>query len=310
MVMQVIEPVAGAGSTLEAVAEEYERLSASLNALLTELTGGGSGTNPVRQVDYPPGGILSENDGVRARLFGSFGLTFGGVALESVLPGQAATILNYVLSQGRRHIPKDTLLELLWPEAEPDIASRRLRVVIHTLRRHLAVLGPGGENLLLTLDNGYLLNPRLEIWTDVEEFERRRANGWRMHRAGMLEEAYHEFEQAEELYRGEYAEDEPYAEWTFLRRETLRDSYMSVLSMLAQISLEWEDYTGAIIWAQKLLTQDDCNEDAYRLLIASHICLGQHNRAAHWYGLCVRTLGTEIGIQPSTRTKALLEKIA
>ena len=131
-----------------------------------------------------------------------------------------------------------------------------------------------------------------------------------MHRAGLLDGAYQEFEQAEALYRGDYVEDEPYAEWTFLRRETLRDAYMSVLSMLAQISLEWEDYTGAIIWAQKLLVQDNCNEDAYRLLITSHIGLGQHNRAAHWYGMCARTLGSELGIQPSTSTTALLEKIA
>jgi DNA-binding SARP family transcriptional activator len=308
--MQVTEPVLGTSSTMQEAAEEYERMSASLNALLAELTGGGSGTNLVRQLDYAPGASTSADDRVRARLFGSFGLTYGGVELESVLPGQAATILKYVLSQGRRHIPKDTLLELLWPEAEPDIASRRLRVVIHTLRRYLAVLGPGGENLLLTLDNGYLLNPRLEVWTDVDEFERRRASGWRMHRTGLLEDAYQEFEQAEALYRGDFAEDEPYAEWTFLRRESLRDAYMSVLSMLAQISLEWEDYTGAIIWAQKLLAQDNCNEDAYRLLIASHVGLGQHNRAAHWYGQCVRTLGGELGIQPSTRTRALLEKIA
>ncbi|HET9494515.1 MAG TPA: BTAD domain-containing putative transcriptional regulator, partial [Chloroflexia bacterium] len=284
MAMQVIEPVPGIGSSLEAAAEEYERMSASLNALLEELAGGGSGTHLVRRLDRSTGPSVPADERVKARLFGSFGLSYCGVELESVLPGQAATILKYVLSQGRRHIPKDTLLELLWPEAEPDIASRRLRVVIHTLRRHLAALRPGGENLLLTLDNGYLLNPRVDIWTDVDEFERRRANGWRMHRAGLLEGAYQEFEQAEALYRGDYVEDEPYAEWTFLRRETLRDSYMSVLSMLAQISLEWEDYTGAIIWAQKLLAQDSCNEDAYRLLIASHIGLGQHNRAAHWYG--------------------------
>jgi DNA-binding SARP family transcriptional activator len=310
MATQAIEHVPGISSTLEAAAEEYERMSASLSALITELAGGRSGTHLVRDLNRSPRALEPVDDGVRARLFGSFRLSCGGVELLSTLPGQAATVLKYVLSQGKRHISKDTLLELLWPEAEPDIASRRLRVVIHTLRRHLAALGPGGENLLLTLDSGYLLNPRLELWTDVDEFERRRAGGWRMHRAGLLDGAYQEFEQAEALYCGDYVEDEPYAEWTFLRRETLRDSYMSVLSMLAQISLEWEDYTGAIIWAQKLLVQDSCNEDAYRLLIASHIGLGQHNRAAHWYSMCVRTLGSELGIQPSTRTSALLEKIA
>jgi DNA-binding SARP family transcriptional activator len=307
---QVIDPAPGISSTLDAAAEEYERMSASLSALIAELAGGGSGTHLVRDLDRSTSARDPEEQGVTARLFGSFGLSYCGVDLESTLPGQAATVLKYVLSQGKRHIPKDALLELLWPGAEPEIASRRLRVVIHTLRRHLAALGPGGEDVLLTLDNGYLLNPRMRVRTDVDEFERRRASGWRMHRAGLLEGAYQEFEEAEALYRGDYVEDEPYAEWTFLRRETLRDAYISVLSMLSQISLEWEDYTGAIIWAQKLLAQDSCNEGAYRLLIASHIGLGQHNRAAHWYGLCARALGSELGIQPSTRTRALLEKIA
>jgi DNA-binding SARP family transcriptional activator len=78
--------------------------------------------------------------------------------------------------------------------------------------------------------------------------------------------------------------------------------------MLSSMSLEAGDYTGCIIWAQKLLAQDNCREDAYRLLITSHKRLGQSNRAAYWYNLCTMTLRRELGMEPSTETQSVFNQ--
>ena len=324
MVMQITSPVTRIGETLDQAAVEYERLAASLSELIAELAEGRSGLRLVRHLDDRireatqarrlANGIRSDasetDPPVQVRMLGTFTMTINGREVPADMPGQAATVLKYVVSQGRRHSPRDALMELLWPENEPELSARRLRVVVHTLRKHLSQVDAAGDGLIATVGTAYLLNPAVTVWTDVDEFEKRRNNAWRLHRSGHVQEAFHEYEQAEALYRGDYMEDEPYADWPTLRREALRDAYSGVLSMLATISLEWQDYSGCIIWAQKLLAQDNCHEEAYRLLIESHLQLGQRARAARWYEMCARTLNRELGVDPSPETRALLHSLA
>jgi DNA-binding SARP family transcriptional activator len=324
MVMQISAPMPGISDTLEQAADEYERLAASLSELIAELAEGRSGLRLVRHLD---GHIREATQArrlahvtrsqdvetmspIQVRMLGTFRMTINGREVPADIPGQAATVLKYVVSQGRRHSPRDAVMELLWPETEPELSARRLRVVVHTLRKHLSQVDAAGDGLIATVGTAYLLNPAVTIWTDVDEFEKRRNNGWRLHRSGYVQQAFQEYEQAEALYRGDYMEDEPYADWPILRREALRDAYVGVLSMLATISLDWRDYRGCIIWAQKLLAQDSCHEEAYRLLIESHLRLGQRARAARWYEMCARTLSTELGLEPSPETRTLLHSMA
>jgi DNA-binding SARP family transcriptional activator len=225
------------------------------------------------------------------------------------VPGQVQTVLKFMLSQGGHPTSKDALLDLLWPESNPTVTSSRLRVLMHTLRRSVPCKHLGFGDLLVISGNNFLVNPKATVWVDVDEFERCWHKGWRLARAGNKMEAMHEYEQAATLYVGDYLEDDPYSDWTLLRREALRDAYSTMLTMLSSISIEAGDYTGAIIWAQKLLAQDNCREDAYRLLMTSHHRLGQHNRSAYWYGLCVRSLERELGMEPSQETQELYRNI-
>ena len=246
---------------------------------------------------------------VRVSLLGPFQMYIGGRGIGSSIPRQVRTVVEFLLSQGRRPTSKDAILDLLWPETNPTLACSRLRVVMHTLRKSIPSTGLGHRELVVTSGNNFMVNPDITIQVDVEEFERRWLNGWKLAKAGRTQEALAEYEQAEALYTGDYLEDEPYADWTLLRREALRDAYANILTMLATMSLDAGDYTGATIWSQKLLAQDNCREDAYRLLITGHLRLGQTSRAAHWYNLCVWALQRELGIEPSAETQALSQQL-
>ncbi|HZI73114.1 MAG TPA: BTAD domain-containing putative transcriptional regulator, partial [Gemmatimonadales bacterium] len=238
-----------------------------------------------------------------------FHLDLAGRSLGPSFPGQARTVLEYLVSHRKRPVHRDALLDLLWPDADPSIACSRLRVVMHTLRKSLPSLHPDSQDLVVMMGNVFMVNPVFELRVDVEEFERHWLNGWRLSRLGKTEQALAEYEQAEALYLGDYLEDEPYADWTLLRREALRDAYTSILTTLATMSLEACDYTGAIIWAQRLLAIDNYREDAYQLLMTAHQRVGQPNRAIHWYRLCARMLQQELGIDPSAETQALFSNI-
>ncbi|HYP40976.1 MAG TPA: BTAD domain-containing putative transcriptional regulator [Chloroflexia bacterium] len=316
------DPTSPAQLLAQATAE-YQKLAASLMALNTQLAAMGiavepyPASHPNTQVHQSPPapllpGVTHSQPGTDAaicvRMLGPFQLEVKGRKFGPGVPGQVRTVLEYLISQGRRPTPKDALLDLLWPDANPSVAYSRLRVVMHTLRKSIPCKELGLDDLVISSGNNFMLNPQASLWVDVVEFERHWQNGWRYTRAGETQQAIYEYEQAEALYIGDYLEDEPYADWTLLRREALRDAYASILTLLAGMSLEAGDYTGCIIWAQKLLAQDNCREDAYRLLIISHKRLGQASRAAYWYKLCALALQRELGMEPSSETEAVFKR--
>ncbi len=188
MAMQIPAPLGGIntgrgiGGALEQAAADYERLAASLSTLLDELAAGRTGSHMVRHLDQHIGqerksvahGKLVDRstNGVRVHLLGPFSLSVDGRELITDLPGQLGAALKFIISQGKRVTSRDALMELLWPGADPEVAARRLRVVIHTLRKHLQDVNPG-ESIVTTLGTGYMLNPNAALWLDVDEFERR-----------------------------------------------------------------------------------------------------------------------------------------
>lgn len=311
--MPASDPAIARSSWLAQASAEYERLSAALSALGSQLSALGARAQ-VSEV----GNLIPDRSGedlfahahdtaIRASLLGGFALQVGGQDLCANAPGKAQTVLKYLISNRKRPTPKDMLLDLLWPGDDPSIASSRLRGVMHTLRKCVTTEGLGFHDLVLFSGSNFHINTAASLWVDVEEFEARWRSGWRLGRAGYTSEAIYEYEQAEALYSGDFLEDDPYADWTLLRREALRDAYSTILTMLAQMAIASGDHTGAIMWAQKLLAQDNCREDAYRFLMMSHGQLGQHSRAAYWYHLCLRTLGRELAIEPSVATRELYE---
>ncbi len=315
----------GAAYWLAQIAGDYERLVQSVATLGTQLSALGARIDVTGLADLsalqpqpltvslagldqaPPTDVQKL---IHVNLLGPFQIYLAGGRVQRDIPGQVQTVLKYLVSQQRRPVSRDTLMDLLWPDADPAVSSRRLRVLMHTLRRCLPCDHLGFSDLVVLSGNNFLLNPQARVWVDVEEFERHWHSGWRLSRAGHARQAVHEYEHAEALYTGDYLQDEQYADWTLLRREALRDAYATILTMLATISFEARDYTGAIIWSQKLLAQDECREDAYRILISSHSALGQQSRAAYWCELCSRTLKRELAIDLSPETQQLYDAIS
>jgi DNA-binding SARP family transcriptional activator len=318
------QPAGDVTSRLAQASAEYERLSASLSELGSQLAALGVAIQGersaaavavaervvVESVPLDPQPEARSPQPVRVNLLGSFSLHIGDRNIAAAMPAQAQTVLKYVLSQGGHPVSRDALLDLLWPEIDPAVTGSRLRVLMHTLRRGVPCEALGYRDFLVLAGNNFSVNPQAQLWIDVDEFEKSWHAGWRLQRTGDAAAALREYERAEALYRGDYLEDDPYADWTLLRREALRDAYSTILTMLASMSLESGDYTGAIIWAQKLLAQDNCREDAYRFLMTSHHRLGQTGRAVHWYNLCARTLARELGMEPSSETRALFHDVS
>jgi DNA-binding SARP family transcriptional activator len=241
---------------------------------------------------------------LEVRCFDRFEVRSDTGKVERWQSSKAKSILQYLMTRPQEPIVKDLIMEALWPEHDYQTASNNLKVAVHSLKKELnRLLGQeAGYPSVLFLQGGYLVNPEIDLWLDVEQFERHWSNGRNLEREGNREAAISEFESAEALYRGDYLEDNPYDDWTLLRREILKDTYFIVLGKLADHAMETGDYEVCIVYCQRILAKDPCREDTYRRLIRCYSRLGNKNRSLRWYEICRKTLLAELDIAPDRET--------
>ena len=235
---------------------------------------------------------------------GPFKFRRGGTPIENWRSGKARALFQFLVNHRGQPIPRDTLIQALWPDPSAAAPGTSLKVAVHLLRQVLnqTEAADVGSAPLAILSQGscYQLNAT-NMWLDVEEFEQCCALGRSRDAQGNTTEARGLYARAAELYRGDFLE-ELADDWPTFRREALKDQYLFVLSRLATAATEDGDYNDGIIWCQRLLAKDRCREDTYRLLMLCHARLGQRSRVRSWYDLCVRTIQSELDCPPEPET--------
>ena len=260
-----------------------------------------SGPAPIAQANAP-------SPAVALFCLGKFRIEIGGKLLDTRGYGKSLAILKFLVRRGQRPTPRDVLLEALWSDSDAEAAGNRLRVAVHGLRQLLAT-ADCQPDMVIHRQGCYLLNPSAPVWVDADVFEGLWQRGAHLERQHSYKDAAAMYAQAEILYAGDYLEEDLYEEWTLLRREGLRDAYLDLLGKLATWSLTDRDYGGCIVRCQKILAQDCCREDAYRLLIRCHTATGQRARALRWYEICAATLRRELEMLPSPETVSLHRRL-
>lgn len=248
---------------------------------------------------------------LQIRCFGRFEVLRDGKPVQHWRRGKAKTLLKYLIIR-RQPVSRDALIDLLWPEADPQLAINGLRVTVHALRQTLGrgVGGPSERDYVISEGGNYLLNPDAHLWVDADEFTMHFEAGRQLERQHHLQAAMGRYEQAEALYRDDYLLEDLYEEWTLVRREELKDQYLMMLTKLADYCIDRGDSVGCIVRCHKILQKDPCREDAYRRLMQCYARLGQRSQALHWYELCARTLRQELDVTPSDQTQHLYEQVA
>ncbi|MBV9173908.1 MAG: winged helix-turn-helix domain-containing protein [Chloroflexi bacterium] len=240
---------------------------------------------------------------VRAFCLGDFRLLVDGRALENCGTGKAGALLQYLVNHANRALPREQLIETLWPNPDADAAGTSLRVAVHALRQLIS--GESKSNSLGVYAHaaGYQLTAR-RLWLDVDEFADLCTRGRHLLTAGHLSEAVNAYSRAVELYRGDFLEGATDS-WAVVRREGLKDQFLFALERLAEAALQAGAYEECLSFAQRLVEQDHCRESGYRILMTCHAECGQRGRVRSWYELCVQTLRAELGVEPEEATTGL-----
>jgi DNA-binding SARP family transcriptional activator len=217
------------------------------------------------------------------------------------------SLLKYLLLHHKQNTPREVLMDIFWPDADPDAARNNLNVAMHGLRQILRTVTD--VEIIHFEDGAYGLSPDLEIWLDVEEFDRCIKTGQRLEAQKQMTAAVAEYEIAINLYRGEFLADTPYEGWTVLDRERLRIAYLDTIDHLSQIYFNQERYSACVTLCQLILTRDLCREDAHCRLMQCYSRLGQGPLALRQYQTCVEALRAELEVEPAPETIQLYNHI-
>lgn len=226
---------------------------------------------------------------LRARLLGPMDLKFG----EQQLPldsARAECLLAYLLLHRDVPQPRQRLAFLLWPDSAEGQAHTNLRKVLHTLRRAL----PDADRLIEVGPRTLRWRPDAPLWLDVEQFEGAVAGG--------------QFEEAVRLYAGELLEGR-YDEWLADERERLAGLHLAALERLVRLREHDQRWPDALRCAERLVALDPLREESHRLLIELCHASGDRARAVRAYHACAATLERELGIAPSSGTRAVYESL-
>lgn len=246
---------------------------------------------------------------MRIFTLGQFGLAVAGKGLDvgSWKRKQAAVLLKCLVSQLDRPVHRERLIEWLWPDADPERGWQRLKVTISFLRGKLFEGGANKETIE-TVGQSYLLR-RDAVWVDSDKFESTVTAGWEHLKEGNLPDAQDRFEEAEGLYRGDYFEDEPYAEWCALERERLREIYLELLTGMARCYAESGSFVEASWACRKALTIDPCRESFVRNLLENLVNLGRPDWAKAQFTAWRYRLAEELGLQPTDETLQIYHEL-
>jgi DNA-binding SARP family transcriptional activator len=289
-----LDPFGQSAGAIETRIAQLERQMADVRRLLVQ---------PSAHVASFADGPLSAGPVVCC--LGPFRFRLGGAPVDDWRSGKARALFQYLVNHCGQPIPRDTLIEALWPDPVATAPGTSLKVAVHLLRDVIArtrdTVAEKASLEIVSQGSCYLLKAA-DLWLDVEEFERCYALGRSRERQGQPTEALALYVRAAQLYRGDFLEDLA-DEWPTFRREALKDQYLFILTELAAAAVDAGDYQDGIVWCQRLLAKDRCREDTYRLLMLCHARLGQRSRVHSWYELCVRTLRTELDCSPEPETE-------
>jgi DNA-binding SARP family transcriptional activator len=222
----------------------------------------------------------------------------------------AITIFQILLTHDGRPVTRDALTEILWPEADPQSAVKRLHVLVHALRR---VVEPAPQDRRWTFicndGDRYYFNAEAPYRLDVKEFRECISLGERLERRGDVAAAIDAYEVAADQYRGDFLEDEPYAEWCWEEREALRETHLDALRRLAGLytnqnapELSAESY-------RRALKADPLREENHQGLMRTLWAAGRRSEALRQYQMCKELLRRELEVDPLPETTELYHLI-
>ena len=241
--------------------------------------------------------------------FGRFGLTVGshGLKVEKWRRKRPLTLLKFLIAHMGQAVPREVIIDCLWPEADERTGWERLKVTVYNLRHQLRAAGIP-EEVIQTCGKAYRLRQE-SVWVDARTFETCISEGSAWQDRRRWNKSLDRYAEAKYLYRGDYLGEDIHADWCAEERVRLHEMYLEMLTCMAECHAELGRYTEAVAACRTSLVNDPCRESTHRSLMEYLVCLGRTDLAMAQYHHCRRALADDLGVEPTHETQRLNRRI-
>jgi predicted ATPase/DNA-binding SARP family transcriptional activator len=214
-------------------------------------------------------------------LLGSFSVVVDGepVPASAWSRRSAASLVKLLALREGRRLPREQVIDLLWPDLLLDQAAPRLHKAAHYARAALGI-----STAVVLAGDAVALLPGAEVTVDVERFER--AAGAQASGSGPASA-----EEAIGLYQGDLLPDDLYEPWADADRERLRTCYLALLRAAGR-------------WAE-LVVAEPLDEEAQLRLVHQHVEDGNRAEALRHLDSMDQLWRRELGTGPGPAAAAL-----
>ncbi len=219
-------------------------------------------------------------------------------------------LLKAILVNGCREIPKDILMDALWPDSSADAALQRFKVTLHRLRK---ILEPDMDlrkgSSCITLKDNLVSLDMARCRVDINLFLKACDNIRQFRRDDDDERLLATCRRAVDIYRGDFLPEDPYLSWAEMKRSALRGQYFAVQMEMAGIFERNGDLEQAILHFDTVIQGDPLAEQACQQLMRLHQRQGRRSAAIKVYRALAKALAAELDTIPDPATNRIYEEI-
>jgi DNA-binding SARP family transcriptional activator len=188
---------------------------------------------------------------VSCRVMGRFAVTAHGRPVR--LPGLSGRLVAYLAVRGEP-VPAEELVDVFWPENDPDQGRARLRKVVWRVRRERADLVDRYGDLLA-------LHPGVAV--DLDRFTAAADEALRLADDGGAAGAARSARAALARYHGDLLPALRYEDWTDGPRRAARRRYVALLDVVVEDAAGHHDSDRALAALERAIAADPYDESRY-----------------------------------------------
>jgi len=243
--------------------------------------------------------------------FGPLRIRAGGQDLEDEkwLTRKDKSLFAYLAARQGEIKSEELLMDLFWPQGG-EKARHSLHNCISQVRKTLAAyMGDEIKRIIVKKREGYLFSMSPLIHIDAEEFDRHYLKGKSLYEQGHLLESITELQKAGAFYTGEFMACS-YDEWSDDLRLRYGQRYLDMQKTMGTYFLNEKKYDMSIECWKKMLSADNCSEDAYFGLMECYRLTCNTNEAIKTYHEYTKNLQKELNLPPPPHVVELYLKLA
>ena len=250
--------------------------------------------------------------GLSIRLFGRFEVRRGTDPVPAAAWGRrkTQTLLKLLLTNPGHAFSQDQLIEALYGEENPQTKVHNLRGRISQLRHALEpeLEHRGVSRFITRVGEGYRFEADA-CWIDAEVFRERLRFAAKAEAEGQWNLAADAYETGLELVRGDFLEEDRYAEWALEPRDVFREESVRGFSALARCHAQLQQFGCAAECCDRALRIAPTAETAARQLMEYAYQSGDSARALTAYRNLGEALDRDLAVRVSDETEELHQRI-